>query len=125
MSDWLLVGVWRHALRLPPGLGERRLGRLAQRARQIVGQLSTEHRAVHHFAARELPRIGGPIPPRTMAESLDLPEATVVEILTDLEARKGFLFRNEEGAVVWVYPMTAEPTPHRVRFESGETLYGA
>jgi hypothetical protein len=49
----------------------------------------------------------------------------VTSILADLEARKGFLFRNEDGAVVWAYPVTAEPTPHRIRFKSGETLYAA
>ena len=54
-----------------------------------------------------------------------LPVIAVTSILADLEARKGFLFRNEDGAVVWAYPVTAEPTPHRIRFKSGETLYAA
>jgi hypothetical protein len=45
--------------------------------------------------------------------------------LTDLEARKIFLFRDGEGSVVWAYPVTAEQTPHRIRFRSGETLYAA
>ena len=125
MNDWLMAGVWRHILRLPPGLGEKRVGQLAQRAQEVVGQLSAEDRSVHHFVAKELPRFGGPIPAQAIAGSLDLPEAKVIEVLIGLEARKGFLFRNDEGAVVWVYPMTVEPTPHHVRFRSGETLYAA
>ncbi len=125
MSDWLMAGVWRHILRLPPVLGKRSVGELSERAREVVGHLSDDHRAVHLFVASELPRLGGPVPPKTIAEGLDLSLATVRVILDELEARKGFLFRNEEGAVVWVYPMTTEVTPHRVRFRSGETLYAA
>jgi hypothetical protein len=120
-----MAGVWRHILRLPAGLGKRSVGELSERAREVVGLLSAEHRAVHLFVARELPRLGRPIPSETIAEGVDLPLATVTVILDELEARKGFLFRNEEGAVVWVYPMTVEVTPHRIRFRSGETLYGA
>ncbi len=125
MSDWLMAGVWRHILRLPPGLGKKSVRELSERAREVVGHLSEQHRAVHLFVARALPRLGRPVPPETSAEGLDLPVATVTVILDELEARKGFLFRNEKGAVVWVYPMTTEVTPHRIRFRSGETLYGA
>ena len=125
MSEWLMVGVWRHILRLPPAIGRKRVGQLAERARAEVGAVSEPHRRVHHFVVRELTRFGRPMPPRTIAEGLDLPLPTVIEILTDLEARKIFLFRDEDGSVVWAYPVTAERTPHRIRFRSGETLYAA
>jgi hypothetical protein len=65
------------------------------------------------------------MPPQTIAEGLGVQLGTVTEILAELEARKGFLFRNEDGAVVCAYPVTAEPTPHRIKFKSGETLYAA
>lgn len=125
MNDWLMVGVWRHILRLPPAIGRRRAGALAARARSEVGAVSPEHRAVHRFVVRELPRHGKPIPPQVIAEGLRFPVEEVVEILSDLERRKGFLFRSEDGSVLWAYPVTAEPTPHRIRFTSGETLYAA
>ncbi|MCP4307583.1 MAG: hypothetical protein GY788_22470 [bacterium] len=125
MSDWLMAGVWRLTLRLPPAIGSKRVGRLAERAREVVGAVSAQHRAVHHFVVRELPRFGTPMPPQHIADGLDLPLPTVIGILADLEARKGFLFRNGDGEVVWAYPVTAEPTPHRIRFKSGETLYAA
>ena len=35
------------------------------------------------------------------------------------------LVRDERGAVVWAYPFTVEATPHRITFDSGETLYAA
>ena len=36
-----------------------------------------------------------------------------------------FLFRNSQGAVTWAYPVTVEPTPHRVAFSTGEEVYAA
>lgn len=125
MSDWMMAGVWRLILRLPPAIGKKRVEQLAVRARAEAGEISAQNRAVHHFVVRELPRHGHPMPPQTIAESLGLPTDEVTVILADLEARKGFLFRNEDGAVVWAYPVTAEPTPHRIHFKSGETLYAA
>ena len=102
MSDWLLAGVWRLVLRLPPGIGQKRVGQFVERARQEVGAVSARQRAVHHFVVRELPRYGRPIPPGHIAEEMGVSLATVNEILADLEARKGFVFRDEDGAVVRV-----------------------
>ena len=125
MSDWLLFGVWRLILRLPPALGRKRVGQLAERFREVVDSVSAQHRAVHHYVVRELPRLGRPLPPQHIADGLDLPLPTVTGILADLEARKAFLIRNGDGEVEWAFPVTAEPTPHRIRFKSGETLYAA
>ncbi len=125
MGDWLMVGVWRLILRLPPAIGSKRVGRLAERAREVVGTVSAQDRAVHHFVVRELPRFGKPMPPQHIADGLDLPLPTVIGILADLEAGMSFLVRSGDGDVVWAYPVTAEPTPHRIRFKSGETLYAA
>ena len=125
MGDWLKVGVGRHILRLPPKIGKRRVGQLADRTRAEVGALSEQHRAVHHFLVRELPRVGAPLPPQLVAESLNLSLAHVVRILDELEAKKAFLFRDDQGAVVWAYPVTAAETPHRLSFKSGERLYAA
>jgi hypothetical protein len=87
--------------------------------------MSEDHRRVRTYAVRELPRIAAPLPPERIAEALDLPLARVVEVLDDLERHMTFLFRNDQGAVVWAYPVTAERTPHRVTFDSGEQIYSA
>lgn len=125
MVEWLKAGVWRYILPLPQKIGKRRVGQLADKVRAEVGALSEQHRAVHHFVVRELPRAGTPLPPQVVAESLNLPLEGVVEILDELEAKKTFLFRDDKGAVVWAYPVTAEETPHRLSFQSGERLYAA
>jgi len=36
-----------------------------------------------------------------------------------------FLYRNVAGNVVWAYPVTVEQTPHRVIFNTGESIYAA
>ena len=125
MFEWMMAGVWRHVVRLPNGLGQRRVRQLAERARESVGEVSPQHRAVHHFVVRELPAFGRPLPPQDIADAMEIPVSTVMGVLADLEARKGFLVRNEDGEVVWAFPVTVEPTPHRIRFRSGETLYAA
>jgi len=125
VREWLNAGVWRHMIRLPPMIGARRVGQLADRARGEVGALSEEHRAVHHFVVRELPRVGAPLPPQLVAESLNLRLAQVVRILDELEAKRAFLFRDDQGSVVWAYPVTAAKTSHRLSFKSGERLYAA
>jgi hypothetical protein len=87
--------------------------------------LSEQHRSAHHFVVGELPRVGEPLSPQAVAESLQLPLARVIEILDELEAKKAFLFRDAQGAVVWAYPVTVEETPHRLSSRSGGRLYAA
>jgi len=72
-----------------------------------------------------LPRVAKPITPEMIAQSLDMELSQVVSILDELEKNLTFLFRNEQGAVVWAYPVTVEPTPHRITFSTGEQIYGA
>ncbi len=42
-----------------------------------------------------------------------------------LEKHMTFVFRNEQGAVTWAYPVTVDRTPHRVAFSTGERVYAA
>jgi len=77
------------------------------------------------LVVRELPRIGEPLLPVWVARSLNLPVARVTEILDDLEKHMTFLFRNEQGAVTWAYPVTLDRTPHHLTFNTGEQVYAA
>jgi hypothetical protein len=66
-----------------------------------------------------------PVPPATLAAALELTIERVRLILDDLEGRLTFLFRDPRGDITWAYPLTAEPMPHRLAFDSGERLYAA
>ena len=80
---------------------------------------------IHHFVVRELPYIGKPLAPESIATRLELSADRVKDALDHLEKRMTFLYRNKNGEVVWAYPVTVEKTPHKITFSTGEQLYAA
>ena len=125
MSNKLMAGVWRYVLGVPPFLWEKQIERAVRKVEGSTRFMSREHRLVHHYVVRELPRYGEPIPPDVVALELDLDLERTVEILEDLEKHLTFVYRYAEGKVVWAYPVTVEKTPHSITFDSGENLYAA
>ena len=88
--------------------------------------MTSDHHLVRNFVVRELPRNQGkPLGPQDISRRLQLPLARVISILDDLEQHLFFLVRNETGEVSWAFPVSAETTPHRVRFSSGERTFAA
>jgi hypothetical protein len=112
-------------LSVPQFLWEKQVLKAGKRIEAALGFMSEEHRSVHHCTVRDLPVVGEPLSPEWIADKLDLPSDRVKDILDDLEKRLTFLFRNDEGAVVWAYPVTVDKTPHHLSFSSGEQLYAA
>lgn len=125
MSDKILLGIWKYMIGIPPGMMKKKLPRRKKAFESHLGFMTEELRQVHHFAVRELPYAGRPLPPAYIAERLSMPLERVVSHLEELERRMTFLFRNPEGEVAWAYPVTAEKTPHRITFDTGEKLYAA
>ncbi len=125
MKNAVLMGWWRFMIDVPPFLLKKKLPEARKKFEAHRSFMSREHDAVHHFVVRELPRLGRPMPPETIADALGLPVWRVADILADLERHMTFLFRNKAGEVVWAYPVTVEKTPHRVTFDSGETIFAA
>jgi hypothetical protein len=106
--------VWQDGVAKAPATCERRLRFMTE-----------DHHLVRYFVVRELPRVGRPIQPSSIAEELNLPAERVRQVLEDLETHLFFLVRNDEGAVSWAFPVTVDRTPHRLTFASGERLSGA
>ncbi len=125
MSNKLLTGIWRMMVGVPPFLWEKQIQKARHKVKKSTRFMSPEHRRIHHYVVRELPRVGEPIPAERVARDLALSREQTVEILRDLEEHLTFLYRNEQGQVVWAYPVTVEKTPHRITFGSGERLYAA
>ena len=125
MSDTILVGRKDQINPIPAQMWARHLAEVPQHAGHRLAFMTPVHHRVRYFVVRELPVHGRPLEPETIAQSLDLPLAQTVDILAELEKNLFFLVRNEHGAVSWAFPVTAEPTPHRLSFRSGERLYGA
>jgi len=120
LDDSLLLGVWRYLLPVPRPIWQSQVHGDAD-----LDFMSGEHHNVRDFVVLELPRVGRPLTPEFIAQELNLPLPRVAGILDDLEAHMTFLFRNEQGAVAWAYPVTADRTPHHVTFSTGEQIYAA
>lgn len=125
MGNRLMAGVWGYIVGVPPILWERQFDKAARRVARSTRFMSEEHGLVHHYAVRELPRVGKPLSPDLVARELSLTRERVVKILDDLERHLTFVYRNAAGEVTWAYPVTVETTPHRLSFQSGEKLYAA
>jgi len=120
-----MAGVWRYIVGVPPFLWEKQIEKAVAKVKRATGFMSPEHRLVHHFVVREMPRLGRPIPAELVAEELALPSERVSEILDDLERHLTFLCTNSDSEVIWAYPVTVEKTPHAITFRTGEQLYAA
>jgi len=125
MNKSLLLGISRFLLRIPRPIWQQEVARSARASQKSLIFMKAEHHSVRDFVVQELPRLRQPIPPETIAQGLKMGSEQVVSILDELEKNMTFLFRNEQGAVTWAYPVTTEPTPHRITFSSGEQIYAA
>lgn len=121
----VLLGFKRRMVAIPWFLFTRILPREAKKTKRVLGGLDDEQRRVHHFVVKELPSLARPMPPDFIADRLKLGEERVIQILDELERRLIFLFRPGGRDVVWAYPITAEPTPHKLAFSSGERIWAA
>ena len=120
MDESLLLGIWHHTVPIPRWIWQRQVRGEAQ-----LGFMTEEHHRIRNFVVTELPRAGEPLSPEFIAQELKLPLDQVVGILNDLEKHMTFLFRNEQGAVEWAYPVTVAQTPHRMIFSTGEQVNAA
>lgn len=125
MNETILFGRGCEMMEMPRARWEQHLTQVPQHSETRLAFMSDEHHLVRYFVVRELPRVGEPIPPARISRDLGLPLERVMAILGDLEENIFFLFRNDQGAVAWAYPITVDETPHHLTFSTGERLYGA
>jgi hypothetical protein len=125
MGESVLLGRGRQLLRLPREMWEQHLAEVPLHSGDRLRFMTEDFHRVRYFVVKELPLRGKAIAPQEISEALHLPLARVEDILEELERKLFVLVRNEQGAVVWAYPVTVEPTPHQLSFSSGERLYAA
>ncbi len=125
MNNNLLLAVWRYLFRASSPADKNEVARSANHGQGQLAFMTPEHHRVRNLVVRELPRIAKPLTPDWIASQVNLPGEAVVAILDDLEKHLTFVFRNAEGAVVWAYPVTIEPTVHRMTLSTGEQTYAA
>lgn len=125
MNKQLLLGIWKYLLPTPRAIWQPQVQRNARGMQAALAFISPAHQRTRDFVVLELARQAAPLTPEFIAGRLGLPLEHVQAILDDLEKRMVFLFRNSQGAVSWAYPVTADVTPHRVAFSTGEQIYAA
>ena len=125
MKNKLMLGLWRYIINVPPFLWQKQIAQGKRKFEKVHGTLSEEKHLIHHFVVKQLPYSGKPLTPIMISHQLGFPVDRVKSALDDLEKRMTFLYRNEEGDVVWAYPVTVEKTPHKITFNTGEKLYAA
>ena len=125
MGETILLGRGQQILELPRDTWEQHLSQVPQHSQAMLGFMSDAHHQVRRFVVRELPSRGKAIEPEVIARSLQLPTERVEALLDELASKLFFLVRNEGGAVSWAYPVTVDPTPHRLSLSTGERCYAA
>ena len=125
MDEKVFLGRDRQIIDFPEAEWKQQLARVADPMSTRLSFMTDKHHQVRYFVVRELVNTGKPIHPGTISEMLGLPPEQVSAILDELERKLFFLVRDAQGAVAWAYPVTAEPTPHRLNFSTGECLFGA
>lgn len=125
-ANTLLVGSRETINRVPDAGFKAALAKLPERVAARLEFMTPEHHLVRNFAVREMPYENDrPITVDRLAATLGLPLPKVRTIAQDLERHLFFLVRNEAGEISWAFPVTSDPTPHRLKFSTGERAHGA
>jgi len=125
MGETILIGQDRTILEIPQAMWKQHLTQIPQHSQSRLGFMTDAHHQIRYFVVKEMVNVQKPIAPGFISETLNMPLDQVKSILEELERKLFFLVRNEQGAVLWAYPITVEATPHKIKFSSGENLYGA
>ena len=125
MKENILSGEGNQLAKIPREIWERHVQQTQQDIAEMLGFMTKAHHLIRYFVVKELPRTGKPIPPERISEELNMSQSKTIEILDDLENHLFFLVRNEQGEISWAFPVTADQTPHRLTFSTGERLYAA
>lgn len=126
MSNRILLGYRRRMIPVPGFIWQRLVRKAVEKDNvERLAKLSDDHHRVRDFVVREMHRIGQPLSPEVIGERLGLSADRVTAILNDLEPGMVFLYRGQENVVTWAYPVTADQTPHKVTYDSGEQGHAA
>lgn len=125
MNETVMMAKDGRLIPLPRDTWEQHLTQATQDETKILNFMTEEHHQIRYLVVKELPKFGKPIPPEMISKNLNISLSRTTEILDDLEKNLFFLVRNDQGEVLWAFPVTTENTPHRLTFSTGERLNAA
>ena len=125
MAEKVLLGKGRHFEEIPRDSWEEKVAIESQHIPAVLDFMTKDHHLVRNLVVEEIARTQRPISAGGISAKLDMPHAKVTAILDDLEKNLFFLVRGSSGAVTWAFPVTAETTPHKLTFNTGERPHAA
>ncbi len=125
MAETVLIGRERQIVEIPRLDWEHGLAGRKKNIEARIAFMTEDHHRVRNFVVKEIPSQGKPLPSEFIARQLKMPPVRVNSILAELEKNLTFLVRNEQGAVVWAYPVTVDKTPHHATLNTGEQFHAA
>ena len=126
MKDSILIGRREKIIEIPAENWKKHLAGARQHTQVRLNFMTDDHHRVRNVVVRELPRNQGKaLSAEEISRKLNLPLDRVVPILEELQTNLFFLVLNERGEVSWAFPVTSDWTPHRLSFNSGESVFAA
>jgi Alkylmercury lyase len=125
MSEKILLGRGSQIIEVPQEMWKKHLKQIPDHSQERLKFMTEAHHKVRNFIVKAMVIQQTPIKEKFIAKELNIPVEMVNKILEELQENLFFLVRDEEGAVIWAYPVTIVQTPHMLCFDTGERLYAA
>ena len=125
MAETVLVGKGPHFEEIPRDSWEKKVTIESQHIPAVIDFMTKDHHLVRNLVVKEIARLEKPVSPEKISAKLGMPQSMVTAILDDLERNLFFLVRDARGDVSWAFPVTAEKTPHKLTFNTGERPHAA
>jgi len=125
MAERVLSGKGRHFEEIPRDSWEEKVAIESQHIPAVLDFMTKDHHLIRNLVVEEIARMERPISAGEISKKLDMPHSRVIAILDDLERNLFFLVRDSRGYVSWAFPVTAEKTPHKLTFNTGERPHAA
>ena len=125
MAETVLVGKGPHFEEIPRDYWEKKVTIESQHIPAVLDFMTKDHHLVRNLVVKEIARLEKPVSSEKISAKLGMPQSMVTAILDDLERNLFFLVRDARGDVSWAFPVTAEKTPHKLTFNTGERPHAA
>ena len=125
MAETVLVGKGPHFEEIHRDSWEKKVTIESQHIPAVLDFMTKDHHLVRNLVVKEIARLEKPVSPEGISAKLGMPQSMVTAILDDLERNLFFLVRDARGDVSWAFPVTAEKTPHKLTFNTGERPHAA
>ena len=125
MAETVLLVKGPHFEEIPRDYWEKKVTIESQHIPAVLDFMTKDHHLVRNLVVKEIARLEKPVSPEGISAKLGMPQSMVTAILDDLERNLFFLVRDARGDVSWAFPVTAEKTPHKLTFNTGERPHAA